>query len=325
MLFIGPSLLSGIGQVVQKYAKLFGSKYQTIEDEIPNGESVFMFALPIEPWLSKVSKISNVSKRLICMTVCETETVHPLYGELFDRLKGRPIAVPSQFCADVFKRQFPEHTFKIIRHYVPLPKQVKPQRSDPYIFYHIGNVLDPRKNVKKILEAFVRLNIPETFLVLKATCKEPVNWNFPRVKIINGLVSDAEIQGIHETCHCYVSFSSSEGVGMGAVEAAMHDKPVIITRYGAQCEYIKTPYVVDCELQEIPQDDFLYQKGMKWGKPNFNQLMEHMKDAFDQRLYRMNHSHTKQFVSVDSVISDFTSFDENVQVDVVCEVNNKTN
>ena len=31
---------------------------------------------------------------------------------------------------------------------------------------------------------------------------------------------------------CYVSFSSSEGVGMGAVEAAIRNKPVIITDYG---------------------------------------------------------------------------------------------
>jgi hypothetical protein len=45
-----------------------------------------------------------------------------------------------------------------------------------------------------------------------------------------GLLSDEEMENIHALGDCYVSFSSSEGVGMGAVEAALRNKPVIITR-----------------------------------------------------------------------------------------------
>ena len=44
---------------------------------------------------------------------------------------------------------------------------------------------------------------------------------------------------IHKSSDCYVSFSSSEGVGMGAVEAALRGKPVIITDYGGAPEYVK--------------------------------------------------------------------------------------
>ena len=94
---------------------------------------------------------------------------------------------------------------------------------------------------------------------------------------------------------CYVSFSSSEGVGMGAVEAAIRDKPVIITNYGGAPEYVKTPYTIDCELQELQNDDFLFKKGMQWGKPNKEQLLEFMNDAYEKRLRYMDHSHTKRF------------------------------
>ena len=93
---------------------------------------------------------------------------------------------------------------------------------------------------------------------------------------------------------------------MGAVEAALYDKPVIITEYGAQTEYIKTPYVINCERCEVSQDDFLYKKGMVWGKPDFNQLMEFMKDAYDTKRTRMNHTFTKDLVSAENVTLQFT-------------------
>jgi len=133
--------------------------------------------------------------------------------------------------------------------------------DDTYIFYHIGNVMDQRKNVKKIIEAFIRLNLPKSLLVLKATCHTQVTWNIPNVHVINGLLPDEAIRDLHDQCHCYVSFSSSEGVGLGAVEAALYDKPVIVTDFGAPAEYIKTPYLIECDRQQITADDFLFQKG----------------------------------------------------------------
>lgn len=306
MLFIGPTLLSGIGQVVKKYQSLYpDSKYIDYGVPIEKDSDVFVFALPIPDVINYLITVKQQARKVICMTVCETETVHELYGELFKLFTT--IYVPSEFCQVIFSKQFPNTKFEIIRHYVPLIKEVPRNRdTDTYIFYHIGNVEDPRKQTKKIIEAFLRLNLPDTLLVLKATCKQAVSWKIPRVHIINGLLSNEEIQSIHERCHCYVSFSHSEGVGMGAVEAALYDKPVIITEYGAQTEYIKTPYVINCGRCEIEQNDFLFKKGMVWGKPDFNQLMEFMKDAYDTKRTRMNHTFTKDLVSAENITAQFT-------------------
>ena len=93
-----------------------------------------------------------------------------------------------------------------------------------YIFYHIGNIVDQRKNFKSIIEAFIRLNLPNSLLVVKATCIKEVSINIPNVIVINGLIPEQELDGLHTLCDCYVSFSSSEGIGMGAVEAALLDK-----------------------------------------------------------------------------------------------------
>lgn len=293
MITIGPALNTGIGQHALKYSKLFGTTYYLLGDELPEVERALVFMLPV-PWhMECLTYIRSRVKDLQCMTVCETQTVHPDYGLLFKEFKR--IAVPSQFCKRVFSAQFPDTEFHVVRAHVPKPSE------KPFVFYHIGNICDPRKQFREILQAFVRLNEPNTRLVVKATCKKDVDIQIPRVTVINGLLPEEKMNEVHDTSDCYVSFSTSEGVGLGAVEAAMRDKPVIITDYGGAPEYIKTPYLIDCETQTLEQDDFLFQKGMTWGKPNFDQLLEYMRDAYTKRLRYMDHSHTKKVVSGDNV------------------------
>jgi len=110
---------------------------------------------------------------------------------------------------------------------------------------------------------------------------------------------------IHSRGDCYVNFSNSEGVGMGAIEAAIRDKPVIATKYGGPSEYLKSPYMIECELQELENDDFLFKKGMVWGKPNFDQLLEFMEDAYSKRLTHMDHVYTKNLMSRENILKEF--------------------
>ncbi len=304
MIFIGPSPLSGIGQVVNKYASLYESRYYILgHDNIPSDENVIMFALPIPTWLNIIPRIKSISKTVTCMTICETETVHEDYGKLF-KLFDR-ILTPSDYCKKIFERQFPDTSFEVFRCYTPL-KVIKPLNidfkipRDKYIFYHIGNIVDYRKNIKQLIETFYRCGFgSDACLVLKATCNQTVNIKLPNVIVINGLIPEDELNQLHLQCNCYVSFSNSEGVGMGAVEAALQDKPVIITEYGGASEYVKTPYLVKCGLQELPNDDFLFKKGMLWGKPDSGQLMNYMKHAFDNKVSTADHTHTKELISTD--------------------------
>ena len=297
MIIIGPALLSGIGQHAKKYAKLFNCDYFLIDSQLPEVDHALIFLLPIHEHLKHIDYIRSRVKTLACMTVCETETVHADYGLIMEEFKR--VAVPSEFCKKVFSRQFPKNDFYVIHAHIPPPKE------KPYVFYHIGNVMDPRKNFTEVVRAFVRLNEPNTRLVVKATCNQNIDIQFPRIEVINGLVSEEKLDEIHNTSDCYVSFSHSEGVGMGAVEAAMRDKPVIITNYGGAPEYIKTPYLIDCELEKLEQDDFLFQKGMEWGKPNFDQLLGFMRDAYEKRVRVMDHTHTRALVGRDNILNEF--------------------
>ena len=298
MIVIGPNLISGIGQHANKYTELFpGSEYHVFGSTLPVSEHGLVFMLPIKNHIEYLKYIRTRVKNLACMTVCETETVHEDYGLIMKEFKR--VAVPSEFCKRVLSRQFPDNEFYVIHVHIPMP------RERPYTFYHIGNIMDPRKKFKDILQAFVRLNEPNTRLVVKATCGGDVNIKLPRVEVINGLVSPEEMDKLHERCDCYVNFSHSEGVGMGAVEAALRDKPVIITNYGGAPEYVKTPYTIDCKLQELDKDDFLFKKGMTWGDPNFDQLLEFMKHAYENRVRYMNHEHTKKLVGSENILNEF--------------------
>ena len=299
MIIIGPHLRTGIGQHAKKYVRLFlpNSVYHEIGQPIPETEHGLIFVIPVPNQIEYIKYAKTRVKNLSCMTVCETETVHEDYSLIMKEFER--IAVPSEFCKRVLSRQFPDNEFYVIHAHIPQPKE------KPYTFYHIGNIMDPRKKFKDILQAFVRLNEPSTRLVVKATSNQPVQIPFPRVEVINDMLSDEEMDNLHNRCDCYVNFSHSEGVGMGAVEAALRDKPVIITNYGGAPEYIKTPYTIDCELQELERDDFLFKKGMTWGKPNFDQLLEFMKHAFDNRVREMDHTHTKQLVGRENVLEEF--------------------
>jgi glycosyltransferase involved in cell wall biosynthesis len=206
VVFIGPTLLSGIGQFLNKYCELMNGTYVQLGQNFLPNQDVFMFALPVAPWFEAVPNIKKRSRRVVCMTICETETVHPAYGDLIRLFDF--IVTPSVFCQRVFQRQFPGTPCEVILAHVPLvapPKEpVFGVPSDHYVFYHIGNVIDPRKNVKKIIEAFLRLQIqmPKSLLVLKATCHTPVEWKIPGVHVINGLLPDDAIRSLHNECHC---------------------------------------------------------------------------------------------------------------------------
>jgi glycosyltransferase involved in cell wall biosynthesis len=311
MIIIGPHLGSGIGQHAFKYTKIFdNASYHLIGSELPESDDGLLFLLPIKNHIDYVKYVRTHVKNLALMTVCETETVHEDYGLIMEQSKK--IMVPSEYCKRVLSRQFPDNEFCVIHAHIPLPLE------KPYTFYHIGNIMDDRKNFRGILEAFVRLNKPDAKLVVKATCNQNVQIKLPNVEVINGLISDEEMGKLHDRCDCYVSFSNSEGVGMGPVEAALRDKPVIITNYGGSPEYVKTPYTIDCELQKLEKDDFLFKKGMIWGKPNPNQLLEFMRDAYDKKLRYMNHEYTRKLVGKENVLHEFI-------LNVVGTKNNETN
>ncbi len=287
-LFVGPTPLSGIGQTMLKYSRMKNTDYIQFGQPKPDKEytDIFMFILPLQQY---VDYAKTFTERVHVMTICETDPVHEDYKRIFDNFEN--VFTPSIFCKNIFDKQFNTNV-----KFLPLWTDVI--HSTPYTFYTIGNIIDPRKNINMLIEAYVRCNFPKgsTRLVLKATCVKDVSIKLPGVSVINGLVSEEEMDRIHKDCDCYINCSHSEGVGMGAVEAALRNKPVIITDYGGLKEYVNTPFTVHCVETESGIADFLFQPHMKWGVPSIEELISHMKTCYENQIRYWDHTHTKNFI-----------------------------
>jgi glycosyltransferase involved in cell wall biosynthesis len=315
---IGPTPLAGIGQQGMKYSRMLGCPYVMFDEfeKIPEGSSVMIYALPIPQWFERIPNMKKRFKKVMLMTICETETVHEDYGKLFEHFDH--VATPSKFCQRIFQRQFPETKFHVVNAYVDDPGvsvlSYKPKdwRNTKYTFYHIGNVADQRKNINGVIRAFVELFSDKTDqvrLLLKATCNQVISVDTPGVEVINGLLSGEDLDKVHDQGDCYVSCSHSEGIGLGAVEAALRAKPVIMAEYGGGKDYINSTYTVPCRLTEIQRDDFLFKKGMLWGDPDYNKLKEFMQKAFETRDCRAGHPMTQYEVSKEKVMRQLNVFE----------------
>lgn len=295
-LFIGPNPLAGIGQVTMKYASMLQAEYCQYgqRPSMKHYDAGFAFILPIKAQLDMLrNEYTKVCDRFMFMTVCETETVHQSYKDL---LEFQPIYCPSEFSRDILKRQFPMGDWRLLRHWVPHVDIPPVPLRTTYTFYTIGNITDPRKNISMLIDAFQTLKLQDCRLLLKATCTRLVELKIPGVVILNGLMTDDQLDTIHNSGDCYVNCSFSEGVGMGAVEAAVRDKPCIIPEYGGLKEYVKTPYVISCGRQLVGMDDFLYEKNMVWGSPSMSDLRKFMTECHQLKLRTQDHSFTRTLV-----------------------------
>lgn len=293
-LFVGPRLLAGIGQVTKRYADLVGGEYVELGERPKEQwyDKGFAFMLPMENNVILVDQYSTFCKEMMHMTICETEPVNEAYGML---AKYKTLYVASDFCKDIFEKQFPDVNWKVLRLYAEgVPRA--PKMEGHYVFYTIGNVMDPRKNVSGLLRAFEECNFPNAKLLIKATCNSDFKFEKKNVIVINGLLSQIQMENVHNQGHCYINCSHSEGVGMGAVEAALRNKPVIITDYGGLKEYVETPWVIRCTKGPIGFDDFLFKKDHIWGYPLYEDLVTYMKFCYQNNIREFNHDHTRKLM-----------------------------
>jgi glycosyltransferase involved in cell wall biosynthesis len=89
-------------------------------------------------------------------------------------------------------------------------------------------------------------------------------------------LSDEEMFALHDMGNCFVSLTRTEGWGLGAFEAARLGKPVVMTGYGGQLEYLDPEFawLVDYEMVPVyePAWPSNYKPGDKWSEPSISHL-----------------------------------------------------
>lgn len=179
-----------------------------------------------------------------------------------------------------------------LRHLQRDTAQHAPARNFVYCF-DTNSVLE-RKNPVALLEAFQRAcpaNGPydDVTLTLKITYPDhsapevrqlyKTAESDRRVRIIDQLLSDAELFELMGTATAYVSPHRSEGLGLTVVEAMAASVPVITLPFGGLSRFIspETAFPVSYQLVELAKDHFPYPQGFVWADPDLDSLTENLR------------------------------------------------
>lgn len=250
-------------------------------------------------------------------TVWETDRAPQHWPALLDLPDA--LVVPCQWNADVFRAAGVQVRIDVVPHLPPQPLDLSevapdlPIDDDTFVVYTI-NTWTTRKDIPRTIEAYLRAFAPSdpVLLVVKTGARDetlgapsgggPLQgssaWSLasqlrewgpaPPVHLITRDLSGAELRGLHARGDCYLSLCRGEGVGLGAFDAAAFGKPVLMTGWGGQLDYLDAAdaYLVDFDL--VPVDDPRgapsYSPDQRWAEASVAHAAELLREVFDDRV-----------------------------------------
>jgi hypothetical protein len=112
--------------------------------------------------------------------------------------------------------------------------------------------------------------------------------NYPKVLVIDYLLSNAEMHALHESCDCFVMCSRFEGWHVPVAEALTHQKPVIGLPLGGIYEWLDDDemYKLDYKMVNVEGMDWAEQyvvEGNKWGQVKIDSLVNMFRDVYNNQ------------------------------------------
>nr|WP_255679628.1 glycosyltransferase [Methylocystis sp. WRRC1] len=171
---------------------------------------------------------------------------------------------------------------------------------DKFVFLTVFDVgsTSARKNPDSVINAFRAAfsEVEQAFLVVKLHLPGNVDRDLlhdlrkemediPNATLIVARLSEHEMEMLREASDCLVSAHRSEGYGLNIAEFMALGKDVVATNYSGNTEFFSesTGYAVDYRLVEIETQAGPYLPGYVWAEPNFDSLVDQMKQAFADR------------------------------------------
>jgi glycosyltransferase involved in cell wall biosynthesis len=257
-------------------------------------------------------------KRMLGYTVWETDALPPHWPPLLEAMDA--LAVPSRMNAEVFGRSGISRPVHVVPHIcrqtwsdsardkAPALRRRLGIPDDHFVFYSIG-AWDPRKAMEDLMVTFAETFTAEqrVTLLIKTTSRiggdprhtGPVEPRVhevaettarrlgrPKANVVvmpAADISGATIDAIHAIGDCYVSFTHGEGWGMGAFDAAALAKPVLITDWGGQLDYLGPGYPGLIRSRMTPVTGWLphdsYQANGRWAQADVEHASALMRAA----------------------------------------------
>ncbi|GHU64921.1 glycosyl transferase [Clostridia bacterium] len=107
------------------------------------------------------------------------------------------------------------------------------------------------------------------------------------IDIIEGVFPKEKMNALIRCCDVLVSLHRAEGFGLAPAEAMYLGKPVIMTNWSGNTEFMTADNCcpVDFEVIELKEDVPPYSKGDHWADPNVEHAAAYMKRLFEDRDY----------------------------------------
>jgi glycosyltransferase involved in cell wall biosynthesis len=245
----------------------------------------------------------EAGKRTIGYTVWETDALPAHWPPLLNAMDA--LIVPSRANAEVFAQggvHRPVHVVPHIRRHawsasarddaIALRLRLGIP-DDHFVFYSIA-VWDPRKALDDLVTSFVRTFGAQDRVTLLLKTSAAVSHTaaaragMPVEDAVRALVRAAEpdrapanlaviaaddisgrtIDAIHALGDCFVSLTHGEGWGMASFDAAAAGKPVLMTGWGGQLDYLENDYPGLIDYRLIGAEGWLphasYQPNQRW-------------------------------------------------------------
>jgi glycosyltransferase involved in cell wall biosynthesis len=200
----------------------------------------------------------------------------------------------SPWCAEIFRKHTDKPVF-VYEHGVQdiwVPKKRSLNSERPFRFLHIGEPAF-RKDAQMVVDAFIALygNNPSYELVLKCSGMNTTRifdkstgevigapeTYYKNIKVIEGMLSSEQMNGLYDLCDVFVYPSWGEGFGFNPLQAMAKGIPTICTEaWATYAKYITMPLsskLVDSPWQATHPGQMF--------KPNYAELKFYMQDAAD--------------------------------------------
>ena len=110
---------------------------------------------------------------------------------------------------------------------------------------------------------------------------------YPPIYLLPDMLTEDEINGLHERGDCYASLDRGEGFGIGPFMAGAFGNPIVVTGFGGVTEYAKqdTSYLVNYTLTPVygmPWSPW-YRGDQLWAEPDVKNGADLMKFVYDNK------------------------------------------
>lgn len=268
-------------------------------------DNVIVHTTP-EHWDLQREECNAPHAKKIGLTVWETTRLYHSWPGMCNAMDH--VIVPCEWNVDVFRESGVTVPISVAPHILRPQPEVQgtiPGTEGRYVFYTIGQ-WSMRKGVHDTIRAYLSAFTADddVALVVKTfasnyTPSEKAkveNWvkmimaEFSRpakVILLLDQYSQLEMEALHTAGDCYVSLCKAEGWGLGAFDAAGRGKPVIMTGFGGQMDFLKVGQhgIVEYDLVPVRGMPWIpwYTQDQQWAQPRLDHAVRLMRDMNERR------------------------------------------